>query len=110
MDYVILLSVLPFSDGLNLLKEIGVSVILVLFVFERFTPVLSVVFKLSTNLESTVPERMSIISMLSKLDMSIKESTVNRKVFPFLSVLLKLEYNTQERYFSDKAFSNSKEI
>ena len=41
MDSVILLSVLPFSDGLNLLNEVGVSVILALFVLERFTPDLS---------------------------------------------------------------------
>ena len=86
MDSVILLSVLPFSDGLNLLKEIGISVIFALFVFERFTPVLSGVFKLTTSLESIVSERMSTISMLQKLDMSIKGSTVNQKVFPFLSV------------------------
>ena len=52
---------------------------------------------------------MSTISMLQKLDMSVRGSTVNQKVFPFLSVLLKLEYNTQEWYFSDSAFSNSKE-
>ena len=35
MDSVILLSVLSFSDGLNLLKEFGASVILSLFVLER---------------------------------------------------------------------------
>ena len=103
-----MLSVLPFSDGLNLLKQVGVSVIFVLFVLERFTPDLSRVFKLATSLESTVPERMSTISVL-KLDNSIKGSAVNQKVFPFLSVLLKLEYDTQERYFSDSTFSNSKE-
>ena len=62
MDSVTLLSVLPFSDGLNLLKESGLSVIFVLFVFKHFTPVLSGVFKLTTSLESTVPERMSKIS------------------------------------------------
>ena len=33
----------------------------------------------------------------------------NQKDFPFLSVLLKLEYNTQERYFSCSAFANSKD-
>ena len=41
MDFVILLSVLSFSDGLNLLKEVGVSLIFVLFVLEHFTPDLS---------------------------------------------------------------------
>ena len=90
MDSVILLSVLSFSDCLNLLKEIGLSLIFVLFVFGRFTPVLSKVFKLTTSLKSTVPKTMSTISMSQKLDMSIKGSTVNQKVFPFLSVLLKL--------------------
>ena len=34
---------------------------------------------------------------MSKLDMSIKRSTVNQKDFPFLSVLLRLEYNTSLR-------------
>ena len=109
MDSVILVSTLAFSDGLNLLKEVGLSVVFVLFAFERLTPVLSGVFKTTTSLESTVPVRMSTISMLQKSDMSIKGRTVNQKVFPFLSVLLKLEYNTQERYFSDSAFSNFKE-
>ena len=60
IDPVILLSVLPFSDGLNLLKQYGVSVMFVL---------------------STVPERMSTISLSKKLDMSIKGSTVNQKTF-----------------------------
>ena len=41
MDSVILPSVLPFSDGLNLLTEVGVSVIFALFVLECFTPDLS---------------------------------------------------------------------
>ena len=52
---------------------------------------------------------MSTIYVSQKLDMSIKGSTVNQKVFPFLSVLLKLEYNTQDHNFSDSAFCNSKE-
>ena len=108
MYSAILLSVLQFSDGLDLLKEDGLRVIFILFVLERFTPVLSGAFKLTTSLESTVPKRMSTISMFQKLVMSIKESTINQKVFPFLSVLLKLEYNTQS-YLSDSAFSNSKE-
>ena len=60
MDSVTLQSVLPFSDDLNLLKEDDVSAISVL---ERFTPDLSGVFKLTTSLESTVPERMSTISV-----------------------------------------------
>ena len=51
MDSVILLSVLPFSDG----EQVGVSVIFVLFVLESFTPNLSGIFKLTTNLESIVP-------------------------------------------------------
>ena len=60
MDSVTLQSVLPFSDNLNLLKEDDVSA---MFVLERFTPDLSGVFKLTTSLESTVPERMSTISV-----------------------------------------------
>ena len=76
MDSVILLSVLPFSGILNLLKEVGVSVIFVLFVSERFTPDLSEVFKLTTSLESTVPERMSAISVLERLNVSIKGRAV----------------------------------
>ena len=47
---------------------------------------------------------MLTISVSQKLDMSIKESTVNQKVFLFLSVLLKLEYNTHGRYFSNSIF------
>ena len=58
MDSVIFLSVLSFSDGLNLLKEAGFSLIFVLFVLEHFTPDLSGGFKLTSSLESTVPERM----------------------------------------------------
>ena len=58
MDYAILLSVLLFSVALNLFKQVGVSVIFALFVLERFTPDLSGVFKLTTSLESTVPEKM----------------------------------------------------
>ena len=65
--------------------------------------------KLTASLESTVPERMSTISVSRKLGVSIEENAVNQ-AFPFLSVLLKLEYNTQERYFSGSASSNSKEI
>ena len=56
---------------------------------ERFAPVLSEVFRLTTSLESTIPERMSTVSLSQKLDMSIKGSKVNQKVFPFLSALLK---------------------
>ena len=63
--------------------------------------------KLTASLESTVPERMSVISVSGKLGVSIEENAVNQ-VFPFLSVLLKLECNTQERYFSGSASSNSK--
>ena len=37
---------------------------------------------------------MSTISVSQKLDMSIKGNTINQKVFPFLSVLLNLEYKT----------------
>ena len=93
MDYVILLSVLLFSVALNLFKQVGVSVIFALFVLERFTPDLSGVFKLTTSLESTVPEKMSTVYVTQKLlDMSIKGSTVNQKVFPSLSILLKLFY------------------
>ena len=109
MDSVILLSVLSFSDGLNLLKQVGISLIFVLFVLDCFTPDISGVFKLTAGLESTVPERMSAISVSRKLDMSVEENAVNQKVFLSSSVLLKLEYNTQECYFSGSAFSNSKE-
>ena len=68
MDSVTLLSVLPFSDSLNLFKKVGVSVIFVLFVLElkHFTPDLPGIFKLTTKLESTVPERMSTISVSHK--------------------------------------------
>ena len=52
---------------------------------------------------------MSTISVPQKLGISIKGSKVNQKVFPFLSAPLKFEYNTQERYFSNSAFSNFKE-
>ena len=96
MDSVILPLVLPPSDNLILLKEVGVSVILLLFVLKCFTPHLSGVFKLTTSLESRVAERMSTISVSQKLNMSIKGSTVSRNVFPFLSLLLQLEYNKQE--------------
>ena len=44
MDYVILQSVFPFSEALNSLKEVGV---LLIFVWERFTPDQSEVFKLT---------------------------------------------------------------
>ena len=44
VNSVILLSVLPFSDGLNFLKGLGVSVIFVLFVLKRFASDLSEVF------------------------------------------------------------------
>ena len=53
---------------------------------------------------------MLTISVSQKLDMSIKESTVNQKVFLFLSVLLKLEYNTHERYFSNSVFLIPKKL
>ena len=89
MDSVILLSVLSFSDGLNLLKEFGASVILSLFVLECFTP--------------TVPERMSTISVLQKFRYVYLDML---NVFPFLFELRKLECSedTQECYFSDGAF------
>ena len=96
------LSVLPFSDGLNVLKEVGVSN-LPLLVLDHFTPDPSRVFQLTTKLGSTT------ISVSLKVDTSIKRSTVTQKVFPFLFVLLKLEFNTQERYFSSGALSISKE-
>ena len=72
-------------DSVTLLsKEVGVSVIFGLFLLERFS--LSGVFKLTTSLESTVPERMSTIFVSQKLNMSIKGSTVNKIVFSFVSV------------------------
>ena len=80
---------------------------ILLFVLERSTRVVSEVFKLTTNFESTVPERMSTVSR--KLNMSIKGSTVNQNVFSVSSVVLKFEYNSDERYFFDSAFSNTKE-
>ena len=82
---------------------------ILLFVLERSTRVVSEVFKLTTNFESTVPERMSTVSVSRKLDMSIKGSTVNQKVFSVSSVVLKFEYNSDERYFFNSAFSNTKE-
>ena len=83
-----------FSDGLNLLKEVGVSVIFVLFVLDRFTPDLSRVFKLTKLLESTVPERMSTISLSRK----------SKKFSFFISTP-----ETQEWYDPSSALSNSKE-
>ena len=62
MDSVVLLSILSFSEGLNLLKEVGVSVIFVLFVLST-TPDLSGGFKLTTSLKSRAPERTSTISV-----------------------------------------------
>ena len=107
MDYVVERSVFQFSNSLILLKEVGFSVI---FVLEHFTPPdLSGGLKLDTSLESTVSESMPAVSVSQKLDRSIKGSTVNQKVFPFLYVLLKFAYNTKDHYFSDSAFSNSKE-
>ena len=73
MDSVILLSVFPFSDGLNLLKEIRLSVIFVLFVLEHFIPVPLGIFKLTTSLESAVPKRMSTTSKSQKLNSLSKE-------------------------------------
>ena len=46
MDSVILQSVFPFSEVLNSLKEVGVSLI---FVLERFIPDQSEFFKLTTQ-------------------------------------------------------------
>ena len=66
--------------------------------------VLSGVFKLTTSLDSTIPQRISTIFMSQKLDISIKGSTVNH--CSFLFAFLKLEYDTQECYFSDNAISN----
>lgn len=77
-DSVVLLSVLPFYDGLSLLKEIGVSVTFILIVLERFTLDLSGVFELTAKLELTVPERMWTISVSLKVDKSIKGSTINQ--------------------------------
>ena len=51
IDSVILLPVLPFSDGLNLLKEVEASITFVLFVLERFTSDLQEVFELTSRLE-----------------------------------------------------------
>ena len=99
-----------FSDGLNLSKEAGVSVIFLLFLLGHYTPNISGVFKLTKRLESPVPERMLAISLSQKLDIFNKGSAVNQKGFPFSSVLLKLEYNTDEWYFSSSALSNSKGI
>ena len=65
--------------------------------------------KLTVSLESTVQEIMSTISVSRKLDVPIEENAVNQKVFPFLSVLLKLQYNIQKCYFCGSASSNSKE-
>ena len=80
MDSVILLSVFSFSDSLNLLKEVCIKLIFVLFLLECFTFDLSWVFQLIARLESTVPERMSTISVSRKLDMSIKVNKVNQNI------------------------------
>ena len=97
-DSDILLSVLSFSNGLSLLKKVSLPIIFVLFVLEYFITDLSGVAELGTRLQSTVPERMSTISVSQKLYMFIKGSIINQKVFPFLSVLLKLEYKPKECY------------
>ena len=60
--YMGLLSILSFSEGLDLLKKVSVSVIFVLFVLST-TPDLSGGFKLTTSLKSRSPERMSTISV-----------------------------------------------
>ena len=86
-----------------------VSVIFLLFVLDRFTPDPLKIFKVATRLKSTVPERISTISASGQLDMSMKGCTVKQEVFSFLSVLLKLEYNIQERCFPCDVLSNSKE-
>ena len=65
--------------------------------------------KLTPSLESTIPDRISTISVSRKLDISIKENAANQNIFPFLSIFLKFEYNTQERYVSGSASSNFKE-
>ena len=91
MDSVIFQSVLPFSDGLNLLKQVGVSVIFVLFVLEHF-----------------ICTRKNVSQ---KLDMSITRSTVYQKVFSFFIHTSKnLNITPKSPYFSDSAFSNSKKI
>ena len=82
MYSAILLSVLQFSDGLDLLKEDGLRVIFILFVLERFTPVLSGAFKLTTSLESTVPKRMSTISV-SKISYVHQRKYNKSKSFSF---------------------------
>lgn len=110
MDSVSLMTASPFSDGLDLLKEVDVSVIFALFSLGRLTPDLSRVLKLTTRLESTALERVTTISLERKSDMSVKGNIVRQKVFPFLFVLLKLEFNTQDRYFASSALSNAKEI
>ena len=80
-----------------------------LFVLDRFTPDPLKIFKVATRLKSTVPEKKSTVSASGKLDMSIKGSTAKQEVFSFLSILLKLKYNTQERCFPCNVLSNSKE-
>ena len=50
MDSVILLSLFPFSDDLNLFKQVGVLVTFLSFVLERFARDLSGAFKLTTSL------------------------------------------------------------
>ena len=62
MGSVVLLSILSFSEGLDLLKKVSDSVIFVLFVLST-TPDLSGGFKLTTSLKSRSPERMSTISV-----------------------------------------------
>ena len=51
-----------------------------MFVLKHLIIDLSGAFELGTRLQSTVPERMSTISVSWKLHMPIKRSTVNQKV------------------------------
>ena len=107
MNSTILLSVLPFSDGLNLFKQVGVSVYIICIraLYSWSIRGFSINHKFAIN-----SSRKNVNNFcVTEINMSIKGSTVNQKVFPFSSVLLKLKCNTQDAHFYDSAFYNSKE-
>ena len=108
MDCVILLSVLPFSDGLNLLKEIGLSEYLyylksssLLLFYQGFY----INHKFGINSSKKNVNNFYVTEIRYVYQRKYSKS----KCFSSVSILLKPEYNIQGRYFSDSAFSNSKE-
>ena len=93
--------------GLNLFKQVGVSVYIICIraLYSWSIRGFSINHKFVIN-----SSRKNVNNFcVTEINMSIKGSTVNQKVFPFSSVLLKLECNTQDPHFYDSAFYNSKE-